>query len=209
MERTSCWKVSEKWSRVTWVRYLHSAGQEGRMPLVRESAGTSTSYTWRIKGLLPGKIGISILVWRNVLMIAYVTKRKDLLRVQIFGHVWDSGVLDNLTGIFPFEIMVLPSTVLQRNEFFFRGTSSPKIESFVIALGWPLRLQEHSCQIQPLLNIKWTRTLNVKYTPKYAFSNQKYQILVDKSIYYQRGCECLTDMRKIGHNRGILNRLSL
>jgi len=54
-------------------------------------------------------------------MIAYVTQKKDLkflLRVQIFARVWDSGVLDNLIGMFPFEVIVLPRTVLKRNAFF-------------------------------------------------------------------------------------------
>lgn len=53
VDSTSCWKVCEKWSRVTWVRYLHRVGQVGRMLSVRVSGGVSTSYSCRIRGLLP------------------------------------------------------------------------------------------------------------------------------------------------------------
>ena len=55
VDNTSCWNVCAKWSRVTWVRYLHRAGQVGGIPPLRASVGTSISNSWRIRGLLPAE----------------------------------------------------------------------------------------------------------------------------------------------------------
>ena len=55
VDSTSCWKVCQKWSKVTCVLYLHNAGQVERTLSARASEGTSTSYSWRIRGLLPEK----------------------------------------------------------------------------------------------------------------------------------------------------------